>query len=213
MLGLLHGLQQHCTARPIVQVRPHDPISVAGQGTGEGSGVPYHDHGLGFLPIPCADVDIEIGQLELLLLFALLHGDDPHGAILEPHHSLIQRLGFQPADGPEAQEAVLLDVGDDDAHAVHVSSQHDLFARPLLVDDQVAQGVLGDVIGVRLRCLADGGADGALVPGHAVGTGQGFQSFLHICQLSSAMFPMNARASSNIPSMSATAATLVGACR
>lgn len=99
MLGLLHGLQQDCTARPIVQVRPHHAAVVPAEGTGKSRRIPHRNHGFGLVPVAGSNIQIEVGQFELLLLFVLFYSDDPHRAVGEPHHGLIQRLGFQPADG------------------------------------------------------------------------------------------------------------------
>ena len=37
------------------RVGTHDSVSVAGQSTSESRRVPYRDHGLGLVPVPCAE--------------------------------------------------------------------------------------------------------------------------------------------------------------
>ena len=62
----------------------------------------------------------------------------------------------------EPDKAVLVDVGDNEADGVHVGGKHDLGALALLADNQVAQSVPLDLVGVGRGQRFDGVGDTGL---------------------------------------------------
>ena len=84
-------------------------------------------------------------------------------------------MGGQAAHLAEAQVAILVDVGDDEADGVHVGGKHHPGAGALLVANQVAQSVSGDLVHIGGGQGPDGGSHLALVAGGAVAGVEGLR--------------------------------------
>ena len=148
--GLFEQRQQDGDPRPVVNGLGGDPpLAQGGKGGVKIGDVPQL-YPLGrLLPAGGADVDAQLAQGDLPLpLLRLLqvdgHRADDPGEAVHPHRLAGQHLLVDPADAVKAEIALLVDVGDDQRHLVHVGADHPLLrggAGPLLLDDHTAQGV------------------------------------------------------------------------
>src|SRR5690606_15907060 len=116
------------------QVRPKHLESLGDDGT-----VAHrHAAGHGILTAGGADVDPHVLDLDDLLAGVLLeqvdgllphHAGDAARGGADPYPLPLEDLWVPAADGGEAQEPVVVDVGDLQADLVHVAGQHDPRAR------------------------------------------------------------------------------------
>ena len=132
-------------------------------------GVAHPDHLPGLVLVLGADVQETLVQLQLAQVGLLLGDNDAPHAVLEADGGVGGLLG---ADAPQAahpEEALLFDVGDDEADGVHVGGEHHPGALPPLMDHEVAQGVGAHLVGQGLGQAGDDLPDAPLVPRGAVG--------------------------------------------
>ena len=93
--------------------------------------------------------------------------------VFKPYRGVGRLLGGNSPQPPHPEEALLLNMGDNEADGVHVGGPHHPGARPLFMDNQVAQGVGDNLVGEGPGQLLDFLPDAPLIPGGAVGLVQG----------------------------------------
>ena len=158
-LDALHGGEQDGAGDAVVQIGGKQ-LAAADEGSCvKYGGVPHLYHGLGLGLILSANVNVKVIQFPILGLHLPLDSHHAPGAVAEPDGGAGQVVGGQAAHLAEAQVAMLVDVGDDEADGVHVGGKHHPGAGALLVADQVAQGVGGDLVHI-------GGGQGPNGGGH-----------------------------------------------
>ena len=141
VLETLHSQEEGQAGNAVVHIGRDEPVAGGiGWGVVDG-GVPDADHGPGLVGVVSADVDIEVVQGHVLRLHRLAEADDAPDAVLEPDGGGDKVGGVEPSHLAEAEEALLLDVGDDAADGIHMGGKHHPGAAPLLVGDEVAHGV------------------------------------------------------------------------
>ena len=170
-------VQEDSAGNAVVEVRGNYFIPIANGGGIIDRRVPYLDQLLGGILIGSADIHIAGVQLEPLeLRFLLLGKYTPH-PVFKAYRGVQSLAGGDAAHPAQTEEPFLLDVGDNEANGVHVGAQHHPGAGALLVDDEVAQGVGGHLVGVRGSQAGDGLPHVSLVPGGAVSGVEGFDPF------------------------------------
>ena len=95
-----------------------------------------------------------------------LEGDDAARAVGEADGDVHEIRVVQAADLREADKAVLVDIGRDNANRVHVRGEQHLFAGALFAADEVAERV-GNVVNIRACDACDGLAYRILAAGRA----------------------------------------------
>ena len=163
----LHGHEEHHAGNPVVQVGGEDPASALEGGGVVDRRVPHLHHGFGLFLVPGADVHVEVLQLHLLGLHLALQGHHAFDAVGKPDGSAQHLVGGQAAYRAEAEEAVLVNVGDDQPDGVHVGGKEHLGPLPLLVTEQVAQGVHRALVHIGRGDVTDGLGHRPLLPGGA----------------------------------------------
>ena len=140
--------------------------------------IPQLDQFQCLLPAGCADVNVEVIQFDRLLLFFILgQGDHAPHSVLK-HHALAADVPVrQPAQAAEAEVSLLFNVGDHQADAVHMGREHQLFPRPLLVDNQIPHGIHPILVHIGGDLLGDHLPHPILTAGGAKGAGQLRQTF------------------------------------
>src|SRR5690606_33959773 len=94
-----------------------------------------------------SDVDEQLVEVDVFGPFDFLDAHGADDAVVK--HDLLaqQRRGAHAAHGGEAQEAVVVDVGDDDADFVHVGGDHDAAGRR-----SALSAATGDDVSLRVPC-------------------------------------------------------------
>ena len=144
-----------------------------------------------------------------------LHADDAGNFLGPQDYRLAQSYpAVHAAHKVKLQKAIFGSPGNNEAHLVHMGGQQQPVSGGLLAllkDNEVAQGVGTDGVGVRLGLGADEVPHGSLVSGHAVEGAKLFQKLSHRAP----SFPtrrINSASSRAVSSMSPWWAVSMGVC-
>ena len=164
---LLHHQQERHAADAVVEVRTAEHAVLLEARRFEYGKVADLDELSRLFGVLCADVDEHMREGHVLHRGLFLEGDHAARAVGEADGDVHEIRVVQAADLREADKAVLVDIGRDNADRVHVRGEQYLFAGALFAADQVAERVGRNVVNICACDACDGLAYRVLTAGRA----------------------------------------------
>ena len=112
VLQALHRHQQHRAGDPVIQIGREDAPAGAKSGRVIDRDISHLHHGPGLRLIPGPNVQVQVFQLHILGFHLALQGHHAAGTVGEADGSAQHLVGGEPAHRAEAEEALLVNIGD-----------------------------------------------------------------------------------------------------